>query len=125
MEATEHAVGRAMNGPVRCGLPQGASCDVWAKRSSGERYPELQGRGPQISDMSALRWEDGQTEDTAAVIPEPPSEHAEVRHDVGLFDSPHDCLASTFLCVITDYDMGKQRQCNHHVNVVTQILCIE
>ena len=59
-------------------VPQGASCDIWATRSSGDLYPSLQGRGPQISDMSALRWEDSQSGGTAAVVQEPASEHAEV-----------------------------------------------
>ncbi len=59
---------------------QGACCDIWAssRSSNGERYPSLQGRGPQISDMSALRWEDSQSAATSVDGEEPASEHAEV-----------------------------------------------
>jgi len=58
---------------------QGACCDIWASRSgSGERYPSLQGRGPQISDMSAMRWEDSQSAAASVDVEEPASEHAEV-----------------------------------------------
>ena len=59
---------------------------MWANRTGSERYPALQGRGPQIGDMSALRWED-QTEGHAVdnpsgAAPQPASpalEPAEVR----------------------------------------------
>ena len=61
---------------------QGASCDVWANRTASERYPALQGRGPQISDMSALRSDDqveGKADDQAGAVPQPAAEPAEVR----------------------------------------------
>ena len=61
---------------------QGACCDIWADRSGGssscERYPSLQGRGPQISDISALQWEDSQSAADSVDVEGPAAEHAEV-----------------------------------------------
>ena len=36
--------------------PQGVFGEVLGPQAGGGRYPALQGRGPQISDMSELRW---------------------------------------------------------------------